>query len=523
MQSSSTQQALLARIERHSHAILALMFALFVATLFVGLTAKLNGWAQGYDQIDYQQSIWNTTQGRFLEISHYRHTDHLWGMDFIPAILLIVPFYALFPSPLTLNFFQAFCMGLGAIPTYAIARDRFGSHSIGLAFAALFLLYPSTWFATMSAPWQPRMLAVPLLLGAFFFLQRGLLQGKKGKNGTARSYGWYLACCCAALLTRTDTSLCVLALGLLAALWRMPLRWVLPPMLIAMAWFSLSTNVIVPNFYRDDYVPKEIRGGPDACTDYSTNWPGKSPQLAYYCHLGGSSGEIIVTILTQPLKVAQIVLTREKLTYLLLMLLPLLLLPLLAPDAALPALPILAMNVLSNRPFQYTVREQYQTLVIPGLIIATIIGAWRLWQWYQRNRTHLPQQAPALLLGLLLFAGLAANIAYRNPVVTTLRYRETPERLTAMRELAALVPADAPLAVSSFLAPNMMPRREIFYFPNSPSFPPIERAEYVFIDLRAAALENELGQNALAVVRDSDNWRVLAAREDLILYQRVNP
>jgi uncharacterized membrane protein len=121
-------------------------------------------------QIDYQQSIWNTTQGRFLEISHYRHTDHLWGMDFIPAILLIVPFYALFPSALTLNFFQALFMALGALPVYGIARDRFGgSRLAGLGWAGVYLLYPSLWFVTMSAPWQPRTLAIPALLGRILF------------------------------------------------------------------------------------------------------------------------------------------------------------------------------------------------------------------------------------------------------------------------------------------------------------------------------------------------------------------
>ena len=102
-------------IEQRAGLALMAMVTLYTAVLFFGLTFKYVHWAQGYDQIDYQQSIWNTTQGRFLEISHYRHTDHLWGMDFIPAILLIVPFYALFPSALTLNFFQALFMALGAL------------------------------------------------------------------------------------------------------------------------------------------------------------------------------------------------------------------------------------------------------------------------------------------------------------------------------------------------------------------------------------------------------------------------
>ena len=61
---------LLATIERRAGLTLAALIALYIAILFFGLTFKYIHWAQGYDQIDYQQSIWNTTQGRFLEISH---------------------------------------------------------------------------------------------------------------------------------------------------------------------------------------------------------------------------------------------------------------------------------------------------------------------------------------------------------------------------------------------------------------------------------------------------------------------
>jgi hypothetical protein len=365
-----------------------------------------------------------------------------------------------------------------------------------------------------------------------------------------------MLCLLAALTTRTDASLCVLAFGLLAAIWRMGWRWALPPIVVAVAWFVISTNLLVPMFYRSDYVPQEIRGGADACADYSKNWPGKSPQLAYYCHLGSSTSEIIVTILTRPLKVAQIVFIQPKMLYLLLMFLPLLFLPLLAPDALLPALPILAMNLLTNRPFQYTVREQYQTLVIPGLIIAAIVGSARLWQWWQQQRIgqdseqqrvgsrrsvlgarfSVPQFRSFLVLGswfsalgswrvalvaMILFVALI-NISYKNPVLTTVLYREDPARVATMAQMAKLVPPDAALAVTSFLAPNMMPRREIFYFPNSPSFPPLERAEYLFIDTRAAALETEEGRNVMAEVRSSGAWQVLADKDELLLLKRVH-
>lgn len=495
-------QALLRTIERHHRLMLVGMIVLYALVLFGGLTFKYFHWGQGYDQIDYQQSIWNTTQGRFLEISHYRHTDHLWGMDFIPAILLIVPFYALFPSALTLNFFQAAFMALGAWPVYAIARERCaGSQLAGLGWAAVYLLYPSLWFVTMSAPWQPRTLAIPALLGAFYMLQR-------------RRWWPFLSLLLLTLTTRTDVSLVVCAFGLLAAVWRVGWRWALVPLALGLAWFYLSTTYIVPSFYRADYQPQEGQIG----QSYDETWPGKSPQLAYYAHLGDSTGEIIGTIVTRPVEVARLMFTPPKLKYLVLLLLPLALLPLLAPDVALLAAPILAMNLLSTRIYQFTIREQYQALVIPGLVLAAIVGGARLWRWWQHRTPESTSRRAILALGGLVVYAVVINLLLKNPVVTTVRYREDPARIAVMEELRAMVPPDASLAVTSFLAPRMMPREHIYYLPPGPMFPPLERAEYLFIDTRASALR---GTGFVEEIRSSPQWEILADRADLLLVRQV--
>ena len=282
---------------------------------------------------------------------------------------------------------------------------------------------------------------------------------------------------------------------------------------MGIAWFLVSTSIIVPAFYRADYHPQAVASSGDACLDYSKNWPGKSPQLAYYCHLGGSASEIVGTIVTRPVYVASIVFTPEKMRYVALMLLPLLLLPLLAPDVALLAAAPLAMNLLSLRPFQITVREQYQTLLIPGLIMAAIVGAARLWQWKQQ---HTMRWSTIAGLALISFA-LVVNLAYKNPVISAVRNTETAERLKAMRQIASMIPADAALGATSFLAPNLMPRQGMFYFPPDASLPPPERADYLFIDRRAAALERtDLLKQLLA----SQQWQVLAEEEDIVLLRR---
>ncbi len=538
----------------HPRRILALMIAAFALTLFFGLSYKLAMWGQGYDQIDYQQSIWNTTQGRFLAISHYRHTESLWGMDFIPAILLVVPLYAIAPSALTLNALQALLMGLGALPLYVAASDRFGSRRAGLAWAAVYLLYPSVWYVTMSAPWQPRTLAISALIGAFALLQRRRLGIAIGTRG----YVGFLLLLLIALATRTDTSLVVFAFGLLALVWRASLRWWLPPLLLGTGWFALSTSLVVPSFYTPEYRALLAGGGlladwkPFTVLDYSQAWPGPSPQLAYYLHLGRSAREIVQTIITHPIEVLQLVLTGPKLTYVLLMLLPLALLPLLAPDVLLLAMPPMVMNLLANRPYQITVREQYQALLIPGLLLAAMVGGWRLLRWVRargqevgssqnrvgssQNRVGSNQKtlrprvgklrgfaaSPHTIAAALLIAVcLGCNLVYRNPVLSAVRYAEPPERVAAMRRLAALIPPDAPLGATSFLAPNMMPRQFIYYVPGDASFPPLERAQYLFLDTNAAAFATPRARTFLADLRTSPGWQIVAEEQGLVVFRRI--
>jgi hypothetical protein len=66
----------------------------------------------------------------------------------------------------------------------------------------------------------------------------------------------------------------------------------------------------------------------------------------------------------------------------------------------------------------------------------------------------------------------------------------------------------------------MMPRRFMYYVPPDASFPPLERAAYLFIDTRAAALRTERDKDFVARLRASDRWEVLAEEQDLLLVRQ---
>lgn len=492
----------------------AIMLA--VAALLIGAGAyKYSYWGHGFDMVDFHMPVWGTTQGLFLLVSRYNFTDTFMGLDVALGFLPAIPLYALAPSAYTLVVLQALLLVSAALPVYLIARDRLASPWAGVAFAALYLLYPTTQFMGMAAPFQPRVPALVLFLWAFWCLER-------------RRLGWYLALLGLATLARTDAALVTVAFGMYAALRRRPWAYSALPVVLGLAYFYVAITYITPRFYSPSFQPPpQVEVPFDLSRDYNDLWPcGVSPQACYYMHLGGGIPNIVRNILTHPVEVALFALQPAKLEYLLLMFAGLLFLPLLAPRELLLAAPVFAINLLSNRVYQYVITEQYQILAIPGMVIAAIYGAAWLLEALERRaqragRPPAPRLRPAFYAAIVLLVALL-NVPLKNPAVSAIRNPERPERVALMEQMKAMIPPDAKVAATSFLAPHLLPRAEIYYIPGGKMHHQPDEADYAFIDRRAAGLiaEAERGNDILGRLLADPAWQVVADEDDLILLRR---
>jgi len=515
---------------------------LLMAALLIGAGAyKYSYWGHGFDMVDFHMPIWGTTQGMFLLVSRYNFTDTFMGLDVALGFLPAIPFYAIIPSAYTLVVLQTLLLVSAAIPVYLIARDQLGGWA-GVAFAALYLLYPTTQFMGMAAPFQPRVPALVLFFWAFWALER-------------RRLWLYLALLGLAMLARTDAALVAVAFGMVAALRRAPWGYSIPPMVVGLAYFYVAITYITPQFYSPSFTPPpQVEVPFDLNRDYNDMWPcGVSPQACYYMHLGGSIPNIVKNILTHPVEVFFFVFQPAKLEYLLLMFAGLLFLPIFAPRELLLAAPVFAINLLSNRVYQYVITEQYQILAIPGMVIAAIYGG--VWianvakgrekretkvRTFEREdakgkredakgkgegakeagakQTKVGPWALAAMVGLVALL----NIPLKNPVVSAIRYPERPERVALMERMKEMIPPDAVVAATSFQAPHLLPRTEIYYIPGGPMHHQVDEAEYAFIDARSAALRAEAakGNDIVARLRADPAWEILAEEDDLILLRK---
>ncbi len=491
--------------------VLIVLMALVSAALIGAGAYKYSYWGHGFDMVDFHMPIWGTTQGRFLLVSRYNFTDTFMGLDVALGFLPAIPFYAVVPSAYTLIVVQSLLLVSAAIPVYLIARDRLSNAWAGVAFAAVYLLYPTTQFMGMAAPFQPRIPGLVLLIWAFWFLTRRQL--------------WpYLLLLGLAMLTRTDAALVVVAFGMYAVLRRMPWAYALVPMLAGLIYFYVAITYITPQFYNEGFTPEKIEVPFDLNRDYNAMWPcGVSPQACYYLHLGSGIPNIIINIVTHPVEIFFFLFEPAKIKYLVLMFAGLLFLPLFAPRELLLAAPIFGINLLSNRIYQYVITEQYQILVVPGMIIAAIYGAAWLFEQAQRWQGKRVQSwVPGLLVGMVLLVGLI-NLPLKNPVISAVRNPERPERVALMEAMKAMFPPDATVAATSFLAPHLLPREAIYFIPGGQMHHPIEAAEYAFLDLRAAGLRDQAaqGNDIVGRLRSDPNWEVIHEEDDLILFRHV--
>ncbi len=517
--------ALLQWLEAQAPRLLVLAIVLWIALIFVASVYKYETYGQGYDQVDFEQAIWNTTQGHIMEDSRFNFTGSVFGMDWMPMLFFFVPFYAILPSAHTLFFLQIVGAALGALPLYWLARDRLGSKTAGLGFGLAYLLYPVLLHGVLN-PFQVRLFSVTLLLFAFYFYEKG---------------NWKLFWLCAfvAMLARSDVAFVVIMFGIYGLLTRRKWPQVVAPLVIGGAYFALATFVLVPAFaYPGAFTPPS---GP--IDDPMQCWPcGINPQLAYYGHLGRTGPEIVWNVVSHPVDTAQLIFTPDKIGYMIALLLPVLFLPLLSARPLVLSLPILALNLLSTREAQYDYQHHYSLLLIPGIMAAAVYGGDNVMKWLSKrrlrddtssNQARISRAPFWLALGVVGW-GLIMQVPFKNPAVRAFLFPEPAARIAAANELTSMIPRDAKVAVSSFPAPHLLPRRYIYNFPPAPYSPynfsdlhtrsDYVDLDYILVDTSAQALSvdaNKLGdKTGLEILESLPEWHLVADKENYRLYKR---
>ncbi|MGH9019861.1 MAG: DUF2079 domain-containing protein [Acidimicrobiales bacterium] len=157
---------------------------------------------------------------------------NLFGDHTSFILLLVAPFYRLFPEPEGLVLLQTLVLAAGSVPIYVLARKYLKSTSLATAMVAIYLLNPILERGNLDQ-FHPEAFQVLLISLAIY----AALESKPVLLGVSVAL---------ALMVKEDAALLVVALGVWVAVYRNR-KWGAWIIGSALAWTVVAIKVIIPS------------------------------------------------------------------------------------------------------------------------------------------------------------------------------------------------------------------------------------------------------------------------------------
>jgi len=413
-----------------------------------------------------------TTLERSRELSHF----HVYMS---PIYYLMLPFYWLFPSPVTLQILQAAILASAVLPLYKLARLHALSGLQGLLLCAVLLVFPAFSGGT-SYDLHENCFLTPLILWMLYAADR------KNRKLTALF----------ALLTlavKEDAAIYVVAFCLWLFFRRKEDRaFALGLALVALAWFFAVTSYLAN--YGDGVMSNR----------YNNLMPVGSQSLL----------SVLVAALSCPMKLLYEAFEPQKLTFFCQTMLPLAFMPLLTRkfERFLLIVPFFVVNLLSDYPYQHSIFFQYTYGSTAFLLYLTVV-----------NLADIPKKAlriaplgVALVLGLCIFSTTVKPVAQgvnENYLANSTHYADVRKALDE-------IPDGASVAATAFYTPHLS-EREVLYDVLHCTAEQILSSEYVVLQIHA---QNEYANfNSTPLIHDGyENLVFLLERNGYALHHELD-
>ncbi|WP_242724626.1 DUF2079 domain-containing protein [Microcoleus vaginatus] len=412
---------------------------------------------------------------------------NIWGdhaaFIFYPLALL----YKIYPDVHWLFLVQAVSLALGAWPSWSLARQAGLNNSISGAIACIYLLYPLVFNVNLF-DFHPEVIALPALLAA-------ILAARLNKTL------WFCTAIVLVLSCKAVLSLTVAAMGLWLLCFDKKRNCGFIALFLGAGWFLVVTQAVIPYF----------------------NQGREHAAIGRYQYLGNSVFEIAINLIVKPNLVLGRLLSLETLEYLALLLLPVIWW--LSPrhlSSLISAVPMLAMNILSDRPAQRDLIHQYSVPILPFLLVAVISSLAASNQ--QKGKTifdrlpipNYPLPRVIVIWSLIAFLALAKYgyfwSIYLNGLDTWL----------ATREAISLVETKGSVLTNFQIAPHLAHRPVVRL--THANAPPANLAEfdYVLLNLRYPGWMSDRAfvENLITKLKTTPQFQLKYQRDDIYLFTK---
>ena len=410
--------------------------------------------------------------------------DHA-AFIFYPLALL----YKIYPDVHWLLFVQAISLALGAWPSWSLARQAGLNEPKAIAIAAVYLLYPAVFNVNLF-DFHPEVIALPALLAA-------ILAARLNKTL------WFCAAIVLVLSCKAVLSLTVAAMGLWLLCFDKKRNCGLIALFLGAGWFLVATQAVIPYFNQG----REHAG------------------IGRYQYLGNSVFEIAINLILKPNLVLGRLFSLDTLEYLALLLLPVIWW--LSPRQLTPlisAVPMLAMNILSDIPAQRDLIHQYSIPILPFLLVTVISSLAASNQ--QKGKTifdrlpipNYPLPRVIVIWSLIAFLALA-KYGYFWTI-----YLNGIDTLSATKEAISLVETKGSVLTSAQIAPHLAHRPVVKL--TQADAPPANLAEfdYVLLNLRYPGWMSDRAfvKNLITRLKNNPQFQLKYQQDDIYLFTQ-NP
>jgi uncharacterized membrane protein len=504
--------------------LLILAYILFFSALSFQRHATYNTFAADLSFID--QPMWNTLQGRFLERTLGERQVSRIAEHLEPIILPIALVFYVWDDVRAILLIQTVALALGALPVYWIAHEITSRTWLPLAFVFAYLMFPALQAANLADFHADPFVVTPLLF-AFWYAMKGRYLAM---------WGWAIL----AMLVKENLPALTCMLGLYlvfssrAGAWgergsknavkeeigqtgkptsklprplihRFPDSLLTPRrlhglglMTVSLIWFYAATFLIVAPLARQVYGTE----GPIYLSSRYTGFDEGAGSLV--ARLGTA-----LALLREP----------DRLAYLAGLLASVGWLALAAPEFLVLGLPVLAANMLSNFPGQYSGEQHYSAPLVPIFVIAAIYGFHRLSLLAARRLNTVPLRhyaVTALATWLIAWSLGYHYVRGWTPLARDFDWpRRTPHHQLLGR-FADQIRREAPVSTTPPLHPHLAHREKIYVFPT------IADADYVLLDVsgRTDAHPNDV-RGTFDTLIESGEFRILDAEDGYLLLGKV--
>ncbi len=398
---------------------LLLLYVLVFSTLTIRQHQSFN--TNALDLGKFDQSIWNTAQGRPFQITISENL--VIESHFSPSLALFAPLYWIWSDIRLLFITQSILFGGAGFLIYWFFRRQ--NPWLGLVVFAAYLMSPTLHQVNL-VEFRRLTLAVFATSYAIYHLLR-------------RQYGWMALGLALALLSKEDMSLTVIAFGIYILLIQRNMKVGAATLAVGIAWFVLIPFVVLPSIMTTD----QTEGYQHANSSYS--------------YLGTSLPEIVQTVTSQPGLLLQYAAQPQRLLALFNFLWPAAFLFLLAPEIAFFLLPHFGFLLTSTLEPMGRLQVWYPSVLVIILYWAVAVGTSRLSRRWQRA-------ALVLLLLVSSVAWVTTSQLWPGAKFDIARYQVTEHERQVAAQLAEL-PDDAIIMAQDSLVPHLSHRENIYLFP----------------------------------------------------------